>query len=124
MNVLIIEDNKSNMLFAKLQIKKRYPHAEITELTHYRQIMTKGVRIKEYDFCVLDFIFAGNFDSSMTFKQFEKHDVPVILYSSNSYVDIIERLSKKKMTLPLNFQYCSKAGNLMKRIANLHLEYA
>jgi response regulator of citrate/malate metabolism len=124
MNVLIVEDDQSVLLRCKLQILKRFPLASITELSHYRQIVTKGIKVKAFDLCILDFIFAGDFDSAMTFKFFKKHDVPVILHSSNSYVQIIERLSKRKMTLPNNFQYCSKADDLMSKVANLHLEYA
>lgn len=122
MNVLIVEDERSIRTYIERMILKRYPKAKTTHLTHYRQIFTKKIDLSEYDLCILDFLFAGGFDSSSTFKYLEQDKVPVVLYSANEYEDILKRLNCGR--LPLGFFYCNKKGNLLKAVAHFGLEYA
>lgn len=124
MNILLIEDNRSIAELAKLKILKDYPEAKITHLIHYRQIFTKTIPLKTYDLCILDFMYKGGLDGAMTFEYFLESCVPVVLYTSLSYSDLMMKLNKKGVKFPTNFQYCSKLDDLTKKIKPLRLATA
>lgn len=112
MKILLIEDDRATAQLIKLQLMRFYPEAEIKILTHYRQLFTMAIKVKDYALVILDFIFSSG-NSARTFKLFSNAHVPVVLHSSMNYNDIQKILDLRCCVIPSNITYCNKIDDLM-----------
>lgn len=95
LKILLVDDNTLNLMVARLQIGKLWPHADITRAGSGPQALQQ-LQAQDFDLALIDMLMPGMDGPELTTRirqlpQRSKADLPIVGLTANSHPQEIER---------------------------------